>query len=116
MQGVGDVYFGHGDFFARTVALIELPGRVHDQQPPDLDLVRGLAKLDLHALAVGQSDAEAFAFPHVTLGDLHAALGPPEPAHARGEARRPEPDLGDAQSVTDLYQHVLVGHFEPLEG
>ena len=33
-----------------------------------------------------------------------------------GEARRPEPDLGDAQSVADLHQHVLVGHFEPFEG
>src|SRR5215813_6269382 len=29
MQRIGDVKLGHGDFLARTVALIELPSRVH---------------------------------------------------------------------------------------
>ena len=70
--------------------------------------MRNLAELDLHALAVSQSNAEAFALRHVALGNLHAALGQPEPAHAMGEARRPEPDLGDAQSVAGLHQHVLI--------
>src|SRR5437762_14136989 len=52
MQRVGDMNLGHGNFLAGAVALIELPGGVHGEQPPDLDLMRNLAELDLHAFAV----------------------------------------------------------------
>ena len=41
-------------------------------------LWRDLAELDLHALAVGELDAEALAPVDVLLRDLHAALGPAE--------------------------------------
>ena len=115
MQGVGHVHLGHGDFLSRVIALVKLPGGMHHQQPPDLDLMRDLAEVDLHALAVGEPHSKAFALSDVGLRDLHRALGQPEPAHAVGEPRGPEPDLGDPQSVADLHQHVLVGHFEPLE-
>src|SRR5262245_43559961 len=115
VQRVGDVHLGHGDFLARAVALVELPGRVHHEEPSDLDAVRHLAELDLHALAVGEPHSEAFALRHVGLRDLHRALGEAEPAHAMGEPRRPEPDLGDAQAIADLHQHVLLGHFQALE-
>src|SRR5262249_50398780 len=96
-------------------ALIEQPRRVHHQQPANLDAVRDVAELDLHALAIGKLDAETFALVHIGLRDLAAALGEPEPTHAMGEPRRPEPDLGDAQAIADVHQHVLVGHFEALE-
>src|SRR5262245_49253526 len=89
---------------------------MHGEKPPDLNLVRHLAELDLHALAVGELDAESLAAVHVVLGDLHAALGKPEPAHAMGEPRRTEAYLRDLQPVADAHQHVLVRHFEPLEG
>src|SRR6516225_8637862 len=115
MQRIGDVHLGHGDFLARAITLVELPGRVHHQQPPDLDLMRHLAELDLHALAIAEPHPEAFAVGHIGLRDLHRALGESEPAHAMGEPRGPKPDLGDAQSVADLHQHVLVGHLEPFE-
>src|SRR5262249_28950194 len=106
---------GHGHFLARAVALVELPGRVHGEQAPDLDLVRHLAELDLHALAVGEPDAETFAPRHVVLRDLHAALRPAEPAHAVGQARRAEPDLRHPQPVADTEQHVIVGNLQPVE-
>src|SRR5262249_41408091 len=115
VQRVGDLHLGHRHFLAGAVALVELPRRVHGEQPPDLDLVRHLTELDLHALAVGEPDAEPLAPRHVSLGDLDAALGPAEPAHAVGEPRRPQPDLGDAEPVADLEQHVLVRHFEAVE-
>src|SRR5229473_2141564 len=115
VQRVGDVHLGHRHLLARAVALVELPGRVHHQEPPDLDAVRHLAELDLHALAVGEPDAKALALGDVGLRDLHRALGEPEPAHAVGEPRRPEPDLGRAQAVADPHQHVLLRHLEPLE-
>src|SRR5262249_29178469 len=106
---------GHRHSLAGAVALIEQPGRVHHQQPSDLDAVRDVAELDLHALAVGEPDAETLALVDISLRDLAAALGEPEPAHAMGEPRRPEPDLGDAQSIADVHQHVLVGYFEAIE-
>src|SRR5215472_17250900 len=61
MQRVGDVHFGHRDFLARVIALVELPCGMHHQKTPDLDLLRHLAELDLHALAVGKARTEAFA-------------------------------------------------------
>ena len=59
MQRVGDVHLGHRHLLAGAVALVELPGGVHGEEPPDLDRMRDLAELDLHALAVGEADAEA---------------------------------------------------------
>src|SRR5258707_13114730 len=38
MQRIGDVKLGHGDFLTCSVALIELPGRVHHHRPLDLKL------------------------------------------------------------------------------
>src|SRR5262245_16229043 len=104
LQRVGDLHLGHGHFLARAISLIELPGRMHGEQAADLDLVRHLAELDLHALAVGKPYAEAFAPRHVVLGDLHATLRPAEPAHAVGEACRAEPDLRHPQPVADAEQ------------
>ncbi len=46
-----------------------------------------LAELDLHALAVGKLDAEAFAVGDIGLRDLQAALGKAEPTHAMGKPR-----------------------------
>src|SRR5262249_12502649 len=102
VQRIGDVHLGHGDFLAGAVALVELPCRVQGELPADLDLVGDLAELDLHALAVRELDAETLAPADILLRDLETALRPAEPAHAVGEARRPEPDLGDAQAVADL--------------
>jgi hypothetical protein len=96
VQGVGDVELRHRDLLARAVALVELPGGAHHQQPADLDVVRDRAELHLHALAVGQLDAEAFALLDIRVLDLLAAGGAAAPAHAVGEPRRPEPDLGGA--------------------
>src|SRR5262249_57871735 len=98
-----------------VTALVELPGACHPRRPPDLDLFRPPPELDLHALAIAEPHPEAFAAGHIGLRDLHRALGESEPAHAMGEPRGPEPDLGDAQSIADLHQHVLVGHLEPFE-
>ena len=109
------MHFRHRDFLAGAVAVVELPGRVHGEQAPDLDLLRHLAELDLHAFAVGELDAEAFAVVDVVLRDLHAALGLPEPAHAMRQPRRAEPDLRDLQAVADAEQHVVVGDFEAVE-
>jgi len=56
---------GDEDFFDRFKVAIAIPlsdraARLAlEQQPPDLDTVRDLAELDLHALAVGELDAEA---------------------------------------------------------
>ena len=54
VQHVGDRDFRHRDFLAREVAAVELVRRAHDEQPPDLDLHRGVAEQPLHALAVGE--------------------------------------------------------------
>src|SRR5215470_11437736 len=77
--------------------------------------MRDVAELDLHAFAIGEPDAETFALVHIGLRDLAAALGEPRPAHAMGKPRRSEPDLGDAQAIAQLHQHMLVGHLEALE-
>ena len=61
VQRVGDLHLGHRDFLARAAALIEHPGRVHGEQPADLDLLRDFAQFDLHAFAVAKLDAETFA-------------------------------------------------------
>src|SRR3984957_12239817 len=114
-QGVGDVNLGHRHLLAGMVALIELPGGVHGQQAADLDLLGDLAELDLDALAVRELDAEALAIVHIGLGDLHAALGLPEPAHAVGEPRRTETHLGDAQAVAHIEENVVVVDFEAVE-
>ena len=115
MQRVGDMDFRHRDFLAGAVALVEQPGRMHGEEAADLDLVRDLAELDLHALAVGELDAETFAVLHIGLRDLHAALGEPEPAHAMRQPRRAEPDLRHLQAVADAHQDVVLGDFEPVE-
>ena len=78
-------------------------------------LVRDVAEHELHALAIGELDAETLALGDIGLRDLAAALGEAEPAHAVREPRRPEPDLRDVQAVADADQHVLFGHFEALE-
>src|SRR5258708_22451111 len=44
VQGVGDLDLGHRHLLAGAVALVELPGGVHDQKAPDLDPLRHLAK------------------------------------------------------------------------
>src|SRR5262245_18960618 len=77
--------------------------------------MRHLAEVDLHAFAVSESYPEPLAMGDISLCNLHAALGEAEPAHAVGESRGAEPDLGDAQSIADLHQHVLVRHFESFE-
>src|SRR3984893_1899741 len=115
VQGVGDLDFGHRHLLAGAVALVELPGGVHDKKAPDLDPLRHLAKLDLHAFALGKLDAEAFALAHIALCNLHAALGEAEPAHAMREACQPETYLGSPQAVAHLHQHVLVRDLEPFE-
>ena len=61
VQRIGDVHLGHGYFLAGAVALVELPGGLHGEESPDLNLLRHLAELDLDAFAVGELDAEAFA-------------------------------------------------------
>src|SRR6185312_8293836 len=80
-----------------------------------LDAVGDITELDLHALAVGELDAEAFALVDVCLRDLAAALGEAEPAHAVGEPGGAEPDLGDAEPIADLHQYVLVRNLQPVE-
>src|SRR5262245_16429299 len=115
VQRVGDMHRGHRHLLAGAIALVEQPRSVHHQEPPDLDAMRDVAELDLHALTIRKLHTEAFALIHVSLRDLAAALGEPRPAHAMGEPRRPEPDLGDAQPVTEAHQHVFVGDLEALE-
>src|ERR1700736_5152289 len=109
------MHLGHGDFFARAVAVIELPGSMHGQQPAYLNTLCDLAELNLHAFTVRKLDAETFALVHVVLCDLHAALGKPEPAHAVRQPRRAEPDLCHFESTADAEQHVLIGDFEAIE-
>src|SRR5262249_30545964 len=115
MQRVGDVHLGHRDFLLGAAALVDEPGRMHHQEPPDLDTVGDLAELDLHALAVGEPHPEPFAVGDISLGDLAAALGEPKPAHAVRETGGAEPDLGDAQAVAGRHQDVLVRNLEALE-
>ena len=113
MQRVGDLHLGHRHFLARARAGIEQPGGMHHQQAADLDLLRHLAELDLHALAVGEPDAEALALLDIGLRDLHAALGEAEPAHAMRQPRRSEPDLRRAQTVADLISTFSAGTSSP---
>src|SRR5262249_36205953 len=115
MQRVGDVHLRHGNFLARVIALIELPGGMHHQETPDLDLLRHLAEFDLPALAVAKAHAKAFTLGDIVRRDLHRALGETEPAHTVCEPRGAESDLSDPQSVADLHQHVFVRHFEAFE-
>src|SRR5581483_778213 len=69
----------------------------------------------LHALAVGTTDSKTLPALDVLLSDLHAALGPAEPAHAMGKPRRSEPRLHHAQPVADAAEHVIVMNFEAVE-
>src|ERR1700722_7141393 len=61
VQRVGAVQFRHRHFLAGEIALIELPPRMHGQQPADVDVVADLAELHLHALTVGKLYAKALA-------------------------------------------------------
>ena len=88
---------------------------MHGEQAPDLDLVRNFTQFDLHALAVGELDAEAFAVLHIILRDLHAALGEAEPAHAMRQARGAKPHLRHLQPVADAHEDIFVGDFEAVE-
>src|SRR6185437_299242 len=115
VQRIRDMHLGHGDFLARAVAAVELPRGVHGEEPPDLNLLRHLAELDLHAFAVGELDAETFAVVDVGLRDVEAALRQAEPAHAVRQPRRAEPDLRHLQAVADAEQHVVVVDFEAVE-
>src|SRR6266566_557887 len=109
------MHLGHGDFFARAIAAIELPGSMHGQQSADLNTLRDLAELNLHAFTIRKLDAETFAFGDVVLGDLHATLGKPEPPHAVRQSRWTEPDLCHFESIADAEKHVFVGDFEAIE-
>src|SRR5262249_61672564 len=95
--------------------VLSLPARGPPQRPPALDLPRTPAEFAVPALAVREPHPEPFAMIDVGLRDLHRTFGEPEPPHAVGESRRTEPDLGDPQSIADLHQHVLIGHFQALE-
>jgi len=88
---------------------------VHGEKPSDVDVVADLAELHLHALAVGELDAETLAAIDVLLRDLHAALRPAEPAHAMGQPRRAKPHLHDLQTVAEAAEHVVVMDFEAVE-
>src|SRR3990167_4034474 len=115
VEEIGNEDLGHRDFLLRPVALVELPGGMHHQKPPVRDLGGDLAEPDLHRFAGSEANPETLANRDVVSGNFEAALGEPQPAHAVGETRRTEPDLGDAEAVADLHQAVRVGDFEAVE-
>jgi hypothetical protein len=88
---------------------------VHGEQPPDVDPFGRVAQHHAHRFARPQRLAEGLALGHIGAGDLHAALGEAEPAHAVGEAGRAKPDLGDLEPVALLQQAVLERDLEPVE-
>ena len=99
VEHVRDRDLRHRHLLAREVALVELPGRVHGEKTPDVNVHRGFAHHPLHPLVLGKGEAEALALLHVLRGDLEGPLGEPEPAHAVGEAGGPEADLGRLEAV-----------------
>src|SRR3546814_8521594 len=70
VQDIGDLDLGHRYFLAREIAAVELACGMHHHQPADGDAHRRLAEHPLHALAVGQLDAEALPLPDVIGRDL----------------------------------------------
>src|SRR5207237_9664389 len=108
------MHLGHGDFFARAIAAIELPGGMHGQEAADLNTLRDLAELNLHAFTVRKLDAETFAFGDVVLSNLHATLGKPEPPHAVRQSRRTEPDLWHFESIAHTEQHFFLGDLQAI--
>src|SRR3569833_2944034 len=77
--------------------------------------MRDLAERDLHALPVGELDADALAALDIVLRDLHAALGDAAPAHAVREPRGAEPDLRRFKPVALAHQHALERNFQAVE-
>ena len=88
---------------------------MHGEQPADLDLLRHLPELDLHAFAVTELDAKALTFCNVSLRNLHAAFGEAQPAHAVRQACRPKPDLRDLEFIALVQQDVFGRNFESVE-
>src|SRR5262245_17435550 len=52
VQRVGDLHLGHGTLLASAVALVELPRRVHGEQPPYLDMVCELCVLGIDCVCL----------------------------------------------------------------
>ena len=88
---------------------------MHGEQPADLNLLRHLTELDLHALTIAELDAEALALRHVGLRDFHAAFRLAKPTHAVGQPRGSEPDLRDLQPVALVQQDVFGRDFQSVE-
>src|SRR5262245_34886188 len=106
---------GYRNFLLRLAALIHEPSRMHGKEPANVKVARYIAKHELHGFPVRKLCSEGFSLSHVALSLFQAALCEPQPPHAMGEPRRPEPDLRDLESVTLLEQPMLDGYFEATE-
>ena len=78
-----------------------------------IDLVVGEHEAD--ALMFADRAAERLPPPRVFDGDRVAAARRAEPAHAMGQARRPEPHLRIAKAFADLPQDAIATHANVVE-
>jgi len=62
-----------------------------------------------------QRDAKAHTLFDITGSFFHATLGQTEPAHAMGQPRRAETDLGDFETIANIQQALAVGNHQTVE-
>src|SRR5262249_22009469 len=106
-KGLGTEYFGHASFVARLLVTVQQPRRMPNRQTRQMqiDLIVGQHETD--ALVLADRATKGVAPSGVFGCDCMAAARRAEPAHAMSQTRRPEPDLGIAESLPDLAQHAV---------
>lgn len=88
---------------------------MHDKKPADLDVSGKRPEHDLHAFAIGQTDAEPFAAAGMVAGDLDAAAGKGQPPYPLGQAGDAQTSLDDLQAAAFLQQEVRGGDAQAVE-
>ena len=74
-----------------------------------------VGQLEADALVLAERLAEGLAGAGVVDGDVVAAPGGAQPAHAVGEAGGGEADLGVAEALPDRAEHLVGAHVEVLK-